>query len=232
MFDEFDLFTTEECRLICKTVHELQPFWIHRDQKYKQPFYTLGCASYLDARPDPADYYEKAPKHNLILKNQFAWVYDKLALALEKVLGKKIIYDDSLARPGFHIFLASKIFEKPVGSLHCDLQYELLDWKGKGVSFDQPISITASLKLPTWGGGMTVWELSHEEVQGMSKEETNQCIQTRPHRLIKYHTGKMVVHSGKMFHQIAPMQNVVEGDERITLQGHGVLKGDAYLLYW
>ena len=42
----------------------------------------------------------------------------------------------------------------------------------------------------------------------------------------------MVVHSGHVLHQIAPISVVGGDDRRITLQGHGMWASGAWRLYW
>jgi hypothetical protein len=42
----------------------------------------------------------------------------------------------------------------------------------------------------------------------------------------------MAVHSGRLLHQAAPGRDLAPGDERITVQGHGVLAGGVWELYW
>ena len=54
-------------------------------------------------------------------------------------------------------------------------------------------------------------------------------------RTVAYHPyriGGLVLHSGHKVHQIAPANDGQRGDERITLQGHGIRCGGVWNLYW
>jgi len=47
-----------------------------------------------------------------------------------------------------------------------------------------------------------------------------------------YQPGTLVLHSGHMLHQIAPVPSVEPDDERIALQGHGIFYDGGWKLYW
>ena len=49
---------------------------------------------------------------------------------------------------------------------------------------------------------------------------------------VKYEEGVIVVHKGLLLHEIMPVEDVREGDMRITLQGHGVFTGACYDIFW
>jgi hypothetical protein len=42
----------------------------------------------------------------------------------------------------------------------------------------------------------------------------------------------MMLHSGHILHQIAPVAETDPEDERITLQGHGLYCAGTWFLYW
>lgn len=213
-------------------MHDLKSYWIKRDPWV--PFYTLGAASYLDAvgnsRPT---YYSKAKHDNPILWEHFKWLYERLSDKLARTLGEPIAYPPMLALPGFHIYLWCLVFERPVFSIHRDLQYTLLDWKSStGIDFTRPISFTLAIKLPKSGGGLYIWNLDHEEIRGLPRPEIDRLIGSRKKTFHPYKAGKLILHSGHQVHQVAPMQNAQPDDERITLQGHGLLCQGTWQLYW
>ena len=76
------------------------------------------------------------------------------------------------------------------------------------------MSFTLAVALPQSGGGLNVRE--------NRKQVTH----------IPYHAGRLVLHRGDVLHQIAPTPQVRAGDERITLQGHGVLYRGVWHFYW
>ena len=149
------LFTAEEMSNVTLQVHQLRDLWQHRpDTAGPLPFFTLGAASYLDHHTSPT-YEQNAFKVNPKLASRLSWVYERLRLGLEKELGDKTAYHvpykdwpEGLAcLPGFHIFLASKVFEFPVAAVHYDAQYQALAFP-KGSKFDQTLSFTLAVDLP------------------------------------------------------------------------------------
>jgi hypothetical protein len=239
MMEQFTLFSAEECSQIRNLIHELRPLWItrplqfeHGGKIFKEEFYTLGAASYCDAWESPRPYLQAARKANAELRRYFGWIYPRLADAVQQVTGRLAVYDDELALPGFHIFLASAVFELPVAPIHFDFHPRLLNWDGKDASLRDTISYTGSISLPKGGAGLNVWDLTSCEVEDLGYEEIRTLAEQRKKTFVPYIVGNAFVHSGEIVHQIAPWQSVSTGDERITLQGQGIRVRDEYLLFW
>lgn len=232
MLEDLQVLSSEECKKVHKSLYSLRSFWIERGMGYGAPFYTLGAASYLDAVKDQESYYTLAQRGNIVLESYFKWLHSRLKEKLEEALGAPVLYHPGFALPGFHIFLASKVFEKPVASLHLDLQYTLLDWGKDSIDTQSPISFTLSIRLPSGGGGLFVWDVYKADMEGLSNEEVHERLQHCERNYHSYTEGQLVLHSGHMYHQIAPMRDSKPGDERITLQGHGIRCGDTYHVYW
>ena len=224
---------------IAKAIDQIDELADHWEQRNIQlPFFTLGAASYLDSsRVSNSRYYDKAARLNPILLNQFAWLYDLVVDGLKQATGKNCQLSDRQALPGFHIFLAHKQFLNPVASMHIDLQHKTLQWpEDQRIDLEaNTLSFTLSLELPRSGAGLNTWPEGHEDLMAMplwstllgNTEINSECT------FIDYHTGQMVIHSGELLHQIAPLRDYHFDDRRITLQGHAVLShGDTYLLYW
>jgi hypothetical protein len=230
MKNEVDLLTEEECSEVRSIVYELKEFWIQRHAAL--PFYTLGVASPYDVPKDKQSYYKEAKRYNFILHKRLGWLYERLANTLKKHLEKPILYPENLALPGFHIFLGHKAFEQPMGTVHCDKSY-MFHWQpSQEVDFNHPISFTQAISLPKFGGGMYMWDLQYEEVKGLEHPEIEQLASMRKKSFYPYKVGRLVLHSGHTVHQIAPGKNLQPEDERITLQGHGVLYQNAWQLHW
>lgn len=223
-----DCLSPNDCESIKQRVHDLKQHWVARIDE-KIPFYTLGAASYLDAQEKKdARYRGIAKRINPILKTHFADLYDRLVHVISQATGLKTDYDEALALPGFHIFLYSELFTQPLASKHFDLQFELIDWKGyRSVDFAHPISYTLAITLPKSGGGMYCWNIYYDTETASSKTEGNEI-----QNLIEYQQGKLVLHAGLMLHQIAPIKDIDQADERITLQGHGLICDGVLRLYW
>lgn len=227
---DIPVLTVEECSRVRDSIMALRPSWVHRN--IWVPFYTLGAASYIDAAANPARYHLMAEKYNPLLTEHFSWLYGRVAEVVGHHLGAPAANAENLALPGFHIYLSSKVFEKPVASIHCDSQYGLHDWSGRNADLDNPISFTLSIALPKNGGGLNTWDVSYDQIAACAGGNPADLV--RGHELVyhAYEQGHMALHSGHVLHQAAPGRDVQIEDERITLQGHGILAGGVWRLYW
>jgi hypothetical protein len=228
--NDIAVLTPGECDRVRDTIMALRPRWTRRNPWV--PFYTLGAASYLDAAAGPAAYQQMAAEYNPLLIEHFSWLYTRVAGALGEHLGAPAACAENLAPPGFHIYLSSKVFEKPIASIHCDSQYRLHDWSGQEADLDNPISFTLSITLPKNGGGLNNWDVRYEEIMARAGDDLAQLIHGRNLEYHAYEKGQMVVHSGHLLHQAAPGKDVQPDDERLTLQGHGILARGVWRLYW
>jgi hypothetical protein len=228
MITELEVLTQAECASIRDTIHALKMHWIRRNPIV--PFHTLAIASYLDA-VDGTPYVQKAQFYNLILSENFQWLYRRLTEVLESFLGAPVVYHDRFALPGFHILGYHETCKREGASIHCDLQYTLLDWEDE-IAIEQPTSFTLSIVLPPSGGGLWTWDLYRNETKDLPPAEFTKLINTRNKTYNPYKIGNMVVHSGHQIHQIAAMPQMQEGDERITFQGHGIPLKGVWQLYW
>jgi len=86
--------------------------------------------------------------------------------------------------------------------------------------------------LPSGGGGLNTWDISKTEVAVRSREKFRDVLRDRPMVYHPYKRGSMAVHSGHLLHQAAPGRNLTPSDERITVQGHGLLVNGVWELYW
>ncbi|MBT6843187.1 MAG: hypothetical protein HOA17_05250 [Candidatus Melainabacteria bacterium] len=228
-----NIFSTEEKLRVCDSVHKLKEHWINRGGYFAYPFFSLGAASYMDAREDQSRYYQWAKKFNPLLEAEFAWLYTKIQDWLQTELGKEVKYHPKQALPGFHIFLGDELFEIPVASRHVDLQYRDLDWGDLKYKPEDSLSFTAYIKLPANGGGMSVWDYSHQDLLELDPLAREAKLSAAESKYQKFQEGDIVIHSGLHYHQIAPMEEPTEEDQRISLQGHAVLADDgSYQLYW
>lgn len=233
MIAEMDVLSESECLEVRAVVHELKGLWIRRTPLY--PFYTLAIASYLDATRDDLrlTYSARARQTNPILRESFPWLYERVCAALSKALEGPATYCERFALPGFHVFGSHEIFKEARASVHCDLQYQLVDWEFPDrVDFTRPISFTLSIALPKFGAGLNLWDVRNEEIVGRGQPEIERLLKSRQKTYHPYKTGALVIHSGHNVHQIAAMPDLQPEDERITFQGHGVLCDNIWQLYW
>jgi hypothetical protein len=228
---QIDVLTAEECRGARDLLHTLQNSWVVR--KTAIPFYTLGAASYLDAKPGFDHYRRVAEQFNPVLNEHFAWLHARVADSLSRFLCEPVVCSPVLALPGFHIYLGCKLFEKPIASVHFDLQYDLLAWEQPELcDFDHPLSLTLPLALPATGGGLFTWNVEYNEARDLDDTAFKELVNQRTQQYHAYSLGRMFVHSGHTLHQAAPGRDLKLTDERITLQGHAVRCGGKWQLYW
>lgn len=229
--NSIDVLSNSECDRACSTVHSLRESWIHRHAF--APYYTLGTASYLDARAENHNYYDLAKVHNLTLKKNLNWFYQKVIKALELHLQAPIKLAEKFALPGFHIYLGFKLFELPFSSIHCDLQQNLVDWeKPEQTDFSNPISFTMPIALPGQGGGLNLWDITYQDTLRANKQELKELAKSKKKIFYPYQLGKMIVHSGLTVHQAAIGKNLKPGEDRITLQGHALFTQENWEIYW
>jgi hypothetical protein len=227
-----DCLSQEETKKVLDLIHSLKPYWEERAGK-GIPFYTLGTAAYMDAAEHGAIYYKKkAERTNPLLREHFSFLYESLLATLEKFTAKKVVFEKELALPGFHIFQYYELFKKPIASPHYDLQFDRFEWNYKNVDYDHPLSFTLALKLPTGGGGLNYWDLYYNDYKKLNRMEMAEIAEKNTMHYLPYEIGKIAIHEGFMLHRIAPAKDMQAGDERITLQGHGLICDDVLHVYW
>lgn len=232
MISEYDFLTENECEHTRDTVMNLKEYWINRANNLF-PFYTLGAASYLDTnKEDSSSYYQSVSRYNPILENHFSSIYEKLREKLSEIFHMPIIYDTSQALPGFHIFLANKFFENTIASTHFDLQFKPLKWDYQQIDYENPISFTCPVALPYSPAGIYYWNITKKDAKGLSHGELEKLKNSKEKLFFPYSKGKLVLHRGLILHQIAPCKEIKPTDERITLQGHGLVCDGKMRIYW
>jgi hypothetical protein len=230
------------CERASTEVRRLRSQWIPR-MPPPASFFTLGVASYQDlTSPVPGvaahDYYQRAPIYNAIILNRLSWLLERVRSTLECWLDAPAHFSERLAVPGFHIFEEPAIPRADGASIHCDLQYQLINWNDGAPPPDliNPISFTLPIELPRGGGGLNCWDLSYEEVPVLLRQHrvstVGEVIRHRKKTFHPYSLGVMAVHSGHQVHQIGPSPVVQPEDQRITLQGHGLRRNLEWVLYW
>jgi hypothetical protein len=233
MFEKLVCLERKESQSVLSEIHSLRSHWVARMGE-SLPFFTLGSASYLDSGFDSDFGYKKKVKRtNPLLKEHFLWLYQKIQETLMAYTGQKVLFDETLAYPGFHIFEYSPYFKEAVASVHFDLQFESISWDSyQKIEKDKTLSFTLPITLPKAGGGLLYWNLSYEIGKEMSDDEIDAYTTKTAANYIPYEIGKLVVHKGQILHQIAPAKNMEPKDERITLQGHALFCDGAYRIYW
>ncbi|HEV3139523.1 MAG TPA: hypothetical protein VGY57_03350 [Vicinamibacterales bacterium] len=228
-----DILSEAECERVYGDVFALRDLWTHRHET--RPFFTLGTPSYMDATRGRFDSYrEGVARLNPILEERFGWLYAKLLPALERAGYSPAIDDARLSHPGFHIYIGDGGDRPTPPSIHYDLQYEHIDWSPHGhVDLSTPLSFTLTLRLPSAGGGLHVWDVDVHAARQMPEPARKAYLfNKRQSTYHPYRLGEMVLHNGHYLHQIARLSELGVGDARITLQGHAVSTNSGWVVYW
>jgi hypothetical protein len=236
----FPFLTPTECIDLRDKVLNMGPAWFPRNGH----FFTLGYATYLDHRnyknPVPG---QSISERNLILRSVFADTYEKLTAVMESHFKKKVIYDESLPLPGFHVF--THLFGKSgFDYSHFDGQFYYLDWnRYQQVDFANPVSITVPIALPECGSGLDIWPETCQ-VEAKKDEGGNHfqsfsysapcgpVTDSTPCIYFPYDLGNLVMHSGMCRHAIHRNPPDSQPSFRITLQCHALRCDDQWVLYW
>ena len=237
-----DVVSSAEALNIANRVNSLQSEWIPRDSF---ALHSLGAAAYLDAptattvemfgleAPGKSSYDSNVAKYNELLRQNFADVYSRVSAVLADMLEDDVEMADGKALPGFHIFGHHKQYGVPTTHVaHYDRQFENLDWP---ISIDvrttQTISFTLPVRLPSAGGGLLLWDVQLGDVLDLSRETAKARIKSAKTHREEYNLGTLVCHPGYQLHRIAPWTSV-PGEQRITLQGHGLYIDNCWFIYW
>lgn len=229
------VLSEEDCRQWTGTILALERHW--RQRAPGVDFYTLGAASYLDGPWDGKTYSTARDRTNQLMASSFRELYRQTCKALSTVLGA-VDFHPRLAMPGFHLFAAkpgqqllaaTAEFAQRGGSVHFDLQHKLhtsLWQEFQHVDWANPLSFTLSLALPASGGGLRIWPTQ------TTTTTTTTLTPSDPGVGINYRIGELIYFTEPLLHQIAPAVALQPGDQRMTLQGHGLHCDGTWILYF
>ena len=189
---------------IADKVFRLQQHWISRSDEFS--FHTLGRCSYLDGKTP--EYKQEIKILNPILREQFGETYDIIIDYLSDQFKEPIKLNYSLAHPSFHIFASSPFLLTHAGLWHRDYPHITLD-----LGNIDPYAFTVAIKLPTGGAGMDYVEDGEQ-------------------KYLPYEEKDIIGHDGTVPHRIAGLKDYVEGDYRITLQGHLIRINGVLNMFW
>ena len=205
---------------------------------------VLGTSSYLSS--GSAAYRLAAANTNPILSSRYGWLYDRLLAVLEPVLRAAwdvpLRYAEACGLPGFVSLSDGDARERWAGA-HCDYNvFYSIGWDPPIVpDSDRCASFTLPICLPMAGTGLLYWDgVSRDQIalaaarSGQSLSAVGEAIARKKQpRFVSYRAGELVVHSGQVLHDIPSWQRTVGTTEvRLTLQGHAVVHGDAWQIFW
>lgn len=227
-FGEFDILEADECARIRDQVIALRPHWTPRSQS---EFFTLGAASYLDAPKDHSDYLKAAENKNPLLEKSFGKLYFRLKDFFERQLKNSVCFERQYALPGFHVFEfdgRDRRNDIVAYRAHFDLQWVLAI---PGLEPMATLSFTLPIEEPSGGASLEIWHLRYKEAVELGLSASEYALNHAP-QVVRYVRGRMVVVDGLSLHAIGGSREPAPRGFRITLQGHGVLLPQGWLLYW
>ena len=231
MIETETVLSPKNCLQIRNELCHQKELWKKRSDQF--PFYTLGAASYLDARKEAQTYYLRSTLESPLLRQNFGDLYEKLQVVLNRYLGAPTTLDHEQAPPGFHLYFSHPVFETPIADVHFDRQHHWLSWEHPDeIEWSNPISFTLPLALPEHGGGIHLWELEYDAFVSLDLPEQKKAFTETAPTYHAYQLGQLAIHSGHRLHQIAPGLRLGPNDERITLQGHALQRRGTWQLYW
>jgi hypothetical protein len=225
---QYALLEVTECREISERVRALEDYWIARAEA---GFFTLGAASYLDAAVSQSGYFEIAQSANPVLERSFASVHERIRAFFEELLGAAVFFDHRYALPGFHIFIMRGKDRDPeavAASAHFDLQWMHLF---PGYFPARTISFTLPIDEPPEGSSMEIWHARYSDAVRLGFSGREYARKSRS-QMIPCRNGRIVVHDGLVLHAIGRAAAKNPKGLRVTLQGHGVLIPNGWMLYW
>lgn len=247
MIKQIKMLSVSDCAQIKDKVYSLREDWTGRGMALAAledlGFYTLGNASYLDiSGPDqPTSYYAQSAITNRVLLENFPELYTELLSLIETEFGYPAVYHPGFALPGFHIYEADYFFTESFAPYHFDLHHYLLDWQGLGYDKENTLSFTLAIDLPKSGAELHFWpefkfiepNLDNPDYKKLRQRMFDVDLSKESKELYQHKIGYVLFHTGMLYHQMAAMPEMDNGEARITLQGHGVLGSDnKWHLFW
>lgn len=206
-------------------------------------------------------YHAIKERCNPILMENFDWLYKILISKISEFLKEPcdISKEAELAFPGFHIFYPYQYCEEICHPAHFDYQWsyhiDSLEKKYQKIEKVKFLTFTLSIKLPHNGAGLYYWNLpndkqySFNEAEDLMKDvlnEANSLFETSEQgitrevyeeklkpSILNYKEGYMSIFTQPILHQIMPFNyGWKKEDKRVTLQGHGILCDNRWVMYF
>lgn len=243
------VFNEEEANQVARSVIDSSNLWIRRGPVFSKDFhffFSRGVASSTDALHSLDRYLALAAESNVSLLESFSWIYPRIESALSSQIGECKV-EKGLAHPGFHIFhypesLPDHVFKSLAANrensfssvIHYDRQHMLLlEWWDRygDYEIENTMSFTIPVLIPKLGTGLNIFkgdsDICFENIGSLDIKESHNKY------TVSYNSGTCVYHIGKILHQAnVSIHNMLPGDMRITVQGHGVKCDGIWRLYF
>ena len=228
MINRIPIFNINQCDDISRRLFLLKNLWIERYRSQIIRFSTLGFASYLDQKTNEWDVIAR----NDIITENFSDVLDQVKSALLPILGS-FEFEKTTPIPGFHIF---ETLENGVDTretrIHIDIPYLKYNFGSRytDIDYQNTINFTLCIELPSNGGGINMWNHIEDPIHFQSNYD-NIVKDLKNPEYFAYNRGELSYFFGYPIHQIAK-KPTIEGDRRITLQGHGIKCDNKWIIYF
>ena len=227
---ETKMFSKEECEEIVNKLVEKQDKWENRSPS-SNFFMSYGALTYLDK----TEYAKKANYFNKMMVKDFDWMYRKIWDYYQMKFHKPVVFQ--LALPGFHIFQTAEQLNheyiRNLASIHLDRPHISHDW---GEEILAVSSFTIAIDLPKCGAGLNIWE-NDDIFNGVytvffhQMNKKTQLAITKNSEYFPYKLGYIYEQGGMLRHQITCNGDVMEGERRVTVQGHLVETNKEIIIY-
>lgn len=232
-----NIFTQDECADIVDRLSNLPADVFKQHMRLK--ILGTNLYDYTNFR----DYIKPAETNNKVLEQNFEWLYFKLQARLSEELGMEVRFNTKFSLPGFQMYSYDEKHEvAPAREWHYD--DEKLGFPIRPV--DRDITFTILIENPgksTYNYFPCTESLYTREKQYMCKDhvhlKSNQvCINPNCEltedkiETVEYEVGTMLLTYDRYLHRIGPTEFQDKNKRRITMQGHGYIKGNVLYLHW
>lgn len=183
---------------------------------------TLGEPLYRNR--ERLDYYTaSARKENRRLYRHFRFAHERVAGFFEDRYGLPVVYAETLAVPGFHVFTFDRPGEFAGGGWHVDGLYAQVPYlAARQREVEGVVNFTLPIEVPDGGSGMDLEDNRPDSYQPGGG----------PAVTVPYVPGSLMFTEFDHWHRIAGSRCFEPGQRRVTMQGHGVRFRGRLLLFW
>jgi len=183
---------------------------------------TIGAPLYRN-RHVPEHYSACARAQNRLLYRHFRLAHERVAGFFEHRYGAPVVFAEELAVPGFHVFTFPSAGEHEAGGWHVDMLHAQVPFFARHrAEVGGVVNFTVPFEVPDGGTGMDI----EDDAPGLSQRGGG------AHVRVPYEPGVMVFTEAEYWHRIGRSCCLRDGERRVTLQGHGVLFRDRWVLFW
>ena len=168
------------------------------------------------------------------------WLYDILSQRIGTLLNKEVRYVDNFAKPGFHIFLQTdpRVWHYDDEKPHYPYRKSFKGYDNFSY-FDRVYTMTITLSsgeftydyfpetYSKYSENAPMYCKTHHGLQG---DECGECDLTK-YETVKYSVGDLILTEDRYIHRVGSSK-YVNDNERITIQGHIVIKDNIVYMYW